>query len=142
MHLEILNMIRSHEDADWTKVIHYAVFAIRASYHSILNASPGQLLFGQDMISRQLHNVNWSYLSKRKFNAILTDNTRENTHRLEHFYNPGDQVMLRIQKSFRGKTKHIADGPYPIVAVHSNGTLTLDKGITQQQVSIRRVFPC
>uniref|UniRef100_M4BXG8 Uncharacterized protein n=1 Tax=Hyaloperonospora arabidopsidis (strain Emoy2) TaxID=559515 RepID=M4BXG8_HYAAE len=45
--------------------------------------------------------------------------------------------MLRIQKSFRGKTNHIADGPYTIVAVHSNGTLTPDKGITQQQVSIR-----
>ena len=73
VHLEILNVIQSHEDAEWTKVIHYAAFAIRASYHSILNASPGQLLFGQDMISRQLHNVNWSYLSKRIFNAILAD---------------------------------------------------------------------
>ena len=62
VHLEILNVIRCHDGTDWKKTIHYAAFAVRASYHSILNASPGQLLFGQDMITRQLYNANWSYL--------------------------------------------------------------------------------
>lgn len=46
VHLEILNVIRCHESAEWKKVIHYAAFSVRASYHSILNASPGQLFFG------------------------------------------------------------------------------------------------
>ena len=49
--------------------------------------------------------------------------------------------MLRVQKLFRGKTKNTADGQYPIKDVHSNGTVTLDKEIMQEQVSIRRVFP-
>ncbi|GMF24808.1 unnamed protein product [Phytophthora fragariaefolia] len=142
MHLEIMNGIRSHEGADWTKVIHYAASAIRASYHSILNASPGQLVFGQDMISRQLHIANWSYLCKHSFSAILADNDRENDKRLEHFYHPGDQVMIKVPKQFSAKTKRVADDPFPIRAVHNNGTITVDKGNTQQQVSIRRVFPC
>ena len=49
--------------------------------------------------------------------------------------------MLRVKKRFHGKTKNIADGTYPIKAVHSNGAVTLDKRITQQQVSIRQMFP-
>ncbi|KAG6611400.1 Pol Polyprotein [Phytophthora cinnamomi] len=142
VHLEILNVIRCHEGADWKKVIHYAAFAIRASYHSILNASPGQLIFGQDMISRKLYEANWSYMSKRRFDAILAANDRENDKRLAHFYKPGDQVMIRVPKQFRSKTKRVTDGPYPIRHVHENGTVTVDKGSTQQQVSIRRIFPC
>eukprot|EP00644_Phytophthora_capsici_P009261 jgi/Phyca11/106938/e_gw1.13.851.1 len=137
-----MNVVRCHEGADWKKVIYYAAFAVRASYHSILNASPGQLIFGQDMISRQLYESNWSYMSKRHFDAILADNDKENDKRLEHFYKRGDSVMLRVPKSFRAKTKRVADGPFTIHAVHDNGTVTLDKGSAQQQVSIRRIFPC
>ncbi|KAG3019055.1 hypothetical protein PC121_g5193 [Phytophthora cactorum] len=51
-------------------------------------------------------------------------------------------VVIRIPKQFRVQTKRIAGGPYPIQAVHDNGTVTLDKGATQQQISIHRVFPC
>ncbi|OWZ13223.1 LOW QUALITY PROTEIN: Pol Polyprotein [Phytophthora megakarya] len=71
-------------------------FAVRASYHTIFNASPDQVLFGQDMMSRQLYDANLSYLFKRRFDAILADNDRENDKRLEHFYQPGDQVMVRV----------------------------------------------
>uniref|UniRef100_A0AAV1U4K5 RNA-directed DNA polymerase n=1 Tax=Peronospora matthiolae TaxID=2874970 RepID=A0AAV1U4K5_9STRA len=142
VHLEILNVIRCHDGTDWKKTIHYAAFAVRASYHSILNASPGQLLFGQDMITRQLYNANWSYLSKRRFDAILADNDRENSKRLEHFYNTGDHVMLRVPKKFRAKLHAVATGPFVIRQVHSNGTVTIDKGAMAERVSIRRIFPC
>ncbi|KAJ8525531.1 hypothetical protein ON010_g15581 [Phytophthora cinnamomi] len=59
----------------------HAAFAVRASYHSLLNASPGQLIFGQDMISRKLYEANWGYMSKRRFDAILAANDRENDKR-------------------------------------------------------------
>ena len=41
VHLELLNVIRCHTGADWKKVIHYAAFAVRASYDIMLNVSPG-----------------------------------------------------------------------------------------------------
>ncbi|KAJ0391230.1 hypothetical protein P43SY_008411 [Pythium insidiosum] len=101
-----------------------------------------QIVFGQDMITRQLYDVSWSYLSKRRFEAILTANDRENAQRLTHFYKPGDNVMLRVPKPFRVTTQPVADGPYTLKTVHANGTVTIDKGTTTQQVSIRRIFPC
>ncbi|KAJ0408806.1 hypothetical protein P43SY_000702 [Pythium insidiosum] len=122
VHLELMNVIRCHEDVDWKKALHYAAFAVRASYHGILNASPGQIVFGQDMISRQLYDANWSYMSKRRFEAILADNDRENDKRIAHIYRPGDNVMLRVPKQFRSKTNAIANGPFAITVVHDNGT--------------------
>ena len=142
MHLEILNVIRCYDGIDWKKTIQYAAFAVRASYHIIFNASPGQLLFGQDMITRQLYNANWSYLSNRRFDAILADNDRENSKRLQRFYNAGDHVMLRIPKQFRAKLHAVEHEPFLIRAVHDNGTVTIDKGKSIDRVSIRRIFPC
>ncbi|KAG3059972.1 hypothetical protein PI124_g23061 [Phytophthora idaei] len=59
------------------------------------------------MISRRLHDANWSHMSKRRFDAILADNDRENDQRLEHFYQPGDHVMIRVPKQFRAKIKRM-----------------------------------
>ncbi|KAJ8522852.1 hypothetical protein ON010_g17644 [Phytophthora cinnamomi] len=55
VHLEIMNILRVRPDLnDQLEVaLDYAVYAIRASYHSMLRASPAQLLFGEDMITRQ-----------------------------------------------------------------------------------------
>eukprot|EP00644_Phytophthora_capsici_P005064 jgi/Phyca11/96193/e_gw1.1.1685.1 len=143
VHLVLGNCIRCYPNSDWRKVIQYAAFAVRASYHTILGTTPAHLVFGQDLITRQLHETNWSYLTKRRFEAILQDNDRENDSRLEHFYHPGDLVMIRIAaKDRRSKHRHVAKGPYSVVAVHDNGTVTLDYGATQQRVNIRRLFPC
>ncbi|DBA03042.1 TPA: hypothetical protein N0F65_003230 [Lagenidium giganteum] len=72
VHLELMNVVRCHQ-VDWTNVTHYAAFAVRASYHRILDVSPGQLVFGQDLITRQLYQSNGSYLSKRRFESILAE---------------------------------------------------------------------
>ncbi|KAE9313679.1 hypothetical protein PF008_g19673 [Phytophthora fragariae] len=62
--------------------------------------------------------------------------------RLEHFYHPGDDVMIHVPKQFRSKKKHVTDGPFPICAAYNNGTVTVDKGSTQQQAGSHRIFPC
>ncbi|KAG3099612.1 hypothetical protein PI124_g6424 [Phytophthora idaei] len=82
-HLDLLNITRCYANVGWTNALHYAVFA---NYHSILNASPVQLVFGQDMISRKLHQSNRNYMSKRGFEANIADNDREINKRIEHFY--------------------------------------------------------
>lgn len=69
--LEVLNVIRCCEAVGWDKALHYAAYAIRAGYRGILNASPAQLVSGQDTISRQLYNAKWSCLSKRRLFICL-----------------------------------------------------------------------
>ncbi|KAI9992261.1 hypothetical protein PInf_017646 [Phytophthora infestans] len=67
-------------------------------------------------------------MSKRRFKAILAENDRENDKRIEHFYNPGDNVVLRIPKAFRSMTRAAVHGPYTIKLVHTNSTVTIAKG--------------
>ena len=79
---------------------------------------------------------------KRRFEAILADNDRENSKRLEHVYNPGNHVMLPIPKHFCAKMHAVAKGPFAIRQVHDNGTVAVDKGKVSERVSIRRLYPC
>ena len=142
VHLELLNMVRCYPDLDWKVAIQYAAFSLRTSYHSILNASPAQLVFGEDLLTRTIFSTNWHYLSKRRYHHILYDNTRENSSRIEHLYQIGDVIMLRVPKLNRKKTSSIAEGPYIVKKVNDNGTLLIDKGTVTEIVSIRRVFSC
>ena len=90
------------------------------------------------MTTRQLYNANWSYLSKRRFNAIIAENDLENSKRIEHFYKTVDHVMLRVPKKFCAKSHAVANGPFVIRQAHSNGTVTIDKGKRAERVGIRR----
>ncbi|KAE9198591.1 hypothetical protein PF004_g19500 [Phytophthora fragariae] len=144
VHLELMNILRVRPDLhdQLETALDYAAYAIRASYHSILRASPAQLLFGEDMLTRHLHFANWNYLSKQRFMAILQDNDRENLRRVQHFYREGDTVMLRIPARERKKTDPVAKGPFVIKTVFDNGTVLLDTGATEYRTSIRRIFHC
>eukprot|EP00644_Phytophthora_capsici_P009526 jgi/Phyca11/107112/e_gw1.13.849.1 len=143
VHLVLSNCIRCNPDIDWRNVLQYAAFSARTSYHTILGTTPAQLIFGQDLITRKLYEANWNYLCKRRFEAILRENDRVNLARLQHFYHVGDQVMVRIAaKDRKSKHRSVANGPFAITEVHDNGTVTIDKGVTQERVNIRRIFPC
>lgn len=98
--MELLNVIRCHDNVDWKKALPFAAFAVRVSYHSILNASPGQLIFGQDIITRKLYEANWSYMSKRRFDAILADNDRETTSAFRTFTSSVTRAWSEYQIRF------------------------------------------
>ncbi|GMF34866.1 unnamed protein product [Phytophthora fragariaefolia] len=48
VHMEIMNLLRARPDLNdqLEVVVDYAAYAIRASYHTVLRASPAQLLYG------------------------------------------------------------------------------------------------
>ena len=52
--------------------------------------SPGQLLFGRDMILLIKHEVGWGLIRQRKQTQINKDNICKNKHRVYYDYN----VML------------------------------------------------
>ena len=67
IHQILGNLIRSFnlhntyvDDADpWMGILAATAFAVRATYHRTKQKSPGQLVFGQDMILTINHIVNW-----------------------------------------------------------------------------------
>jgi len=105
-----------------------------------MKATPGQLIFGRDMIFDLSFRINWNELRKRKRDSTIENNRRENAKRIKHIYDEGDMVML-TRKGIQGNFMQPRDGPYQVTQVYTNGTIQIQRGPIEQKVSIRRVVP-
>ncbi len=120
VHQVIGNIIRTFElennyldDEDpWKGVLSATAFAVRSTFHTTLRQSPGQLVFGRDMIFNIKHVANWEYIRQRKQQIIDKNNQRENARRVKHVYSVGDQVLLKRGTENKYETPY--KGPYEV----------------------------
>ena len=93
--LRDLEEIDLDEDDPFAGLIAAVGFAIRSTYHTTLQSTPGQLVFGRDMIFNILHIADWEYIKQRKQQMIHKNNQRENSNHIEHTYKVGDKGLVR-----------------------------------------------
>ena len=115
-------------------------YAIRNTYHTTLKATPGQLVFGRDMLLPMNFKANWAQIALRKQEIINKSNIKENKKRLHHEYKVGDKVLLE-KGGIQQKMAAPREGPYEITKVSTNGTICIKKGAITQRVNIRRITP-
>jgi hypothetical protein len=127
------------EDDPWKGILAATAFAIYATYHITLQKSPGQLVFGRDMISNIQHTANWEYICARKQRLIQKSNKNENKSRVPHTYYANDKVMLC--KGTANKYEVSFGRLHKILKVNTNGTVRLCVGSVTDTVSIRRIEP-
>ena len=116
------------------------MFATQATYHTTLQATPAQLVFGRDAILNTKFDANWNLIRERKQKVIKENNKRENAKRIAHKYHRNDKVLFRRQE----QAKYGQDpweGPYKITKVNNNGTVHLKKGAVYETVNIRLIKP-
>src|SRR5687767_15760416 len=78
IHQVIANMVRMFKletnyldvDNPWKGILSATVFAVRSMYHTTLKKSPGQLVFGRDMIFNIKHIANWELICQNKQKLI------------------------------------------------------------------------
>ena len=141
-----LSQITSSQDDDedpFDGVLAAAAFAIRATYHTGLEATPGQLVFQRDMLFPTTYLANWHQLDERKVRQMTRDNERENAKRIPHDYKIDDLVLIRrdVGGEQLGKLDRPTSGPYRIVRVHVNGTVTIQRDGFREKINIRRILP-
>jgi hypothetical protein len=74
VHQVIGNIIRTFElestyldeEDPWKGILSATAFAVRTTFHITLGNTPGQLVFGRDMIFNIKHEANWEFFSKKK----------------------------------------------------------------------------
>ena len=115
-------------------------WAMRSSYHRTLEATPAQLVIGRDMIFNIQTVVYWDLLCKRKQSQVDFDNMRENKRRVAFDYKVGQKVYL-INTDIQRKCQAPHEGPYEITDVFTNGTVRIQKGISNEHLNIRRITP-
>jgi hypothetical protein len=103
-----------------------AAWAIHSTYHTVLKASPGAAIFGHNMlfdIPQSLTNCG---------------NQRENAKRIDYDYKVRDKILLinvlKAESTYR-------KDPWTITAVHTNGTIRIQRRTRSERLSIQRVQP-
>jgi hypothetical protein len=71
------------------------MFAVRATYHTTLQAMPAQLVFGRDAILKTVCEANWKLIRERKQIIIQKNNERENERRISQKYKENHKVLCR-----------------------------------------------
>jgi hypothetical protein len=91
IHQVMGNMLRAFElekrepdpDDPWNELLQACAFGIRSTCHTTLQASPGQLVFGRDMIHDVRFQANWDIIKNNKQNIISSSNKIENINRIK-----------------------------------------------------------
>ena len=147
IHQVLGNMIRTFEleerDIDendpFSGILAAVAWATRSTYHTTLHTTTGQLVFGRDMVLNVTHLANWYDITKRKQEVINQNNKRENSKRIDYDFSVGEKVL--IERHGARKIERPYDGPYKIVRIHTNGTITIERGAITERINIRRVHP-
>ena len=86
------------------------------------------------MIWDAIHIADWQYIKQRKQALINKNNSKENDKRIDYDYAIGESIM-KI-KAGTLKMEQPREDPFDIVRVHSNGTVTIQKGPIQERLNI------
>ena len=101
--------------------------------------TPGQLVFGRDMILNVQYQADWTAIKCHKQKIIRKNNQIENAKRIPYTYQVGDKVMIENNRA--NKYEQPYKGPYVILQVNTNGTVRLRMGAVTDTVNIRRIHP-
>ena len=69
-------------------------FAINGTFHTTTNVTPGQLVFGRDMILHATHVADWECMRLQKQRKIDYNNLQENKSQIAHKHKIGDKAYL------------------------------------------------
>ena len=120
-----------------------AAWAIRSTHHSVLQASPGQAIFGRDMLFDIPYLCDWSEIGRRRQQLVDRSNRRENKKRVPFDYEVGQKAMIikATDGSHLPKPEDVHEGPYEITQVFTNGTVRLQRGAINERLNVRRLTP-
>ena len=128
------------EDDPWMAILASVAYAMHSTYHTTLQATPAQLVFGRDMIYPIEYVAEWDVIRQKKQKVIDQNNARENSRRIDFDYRVGQKILI-INTDIQRKLDNPTMGPYKITDVFSNGTVCIRRGNVLERLNIRRIKP-
>jgi hypothetical protein len=150
VHLTMEDMLRTmtFHGSDWfadmQRALDAVAWAVRTTVNPNIKHSPCHLAFNHDMIFRRAINIDWNVINNERRKLLEVSNTKENKSRLPQQYSPGNQILILLDADERrGQPKLSVPtrGPFTITAVHTNGTVTINRGNITETINIRRIKP-
>jgi hypothetical protein len=105
-----------------------AAWAIRSTYHTVLEASLGAAIFGQDMLFGIPFVADWRKIGERRQSLTDRGNQRENAKRIDYDYKVEDKVLVINKGILRKAESAYGKETLTIITVHTNGTIRIQRG--------------
>jgi len=117
-----------------------AMHAMRTTIATTLKSTPGSLAFSRDMFLNIPLIADWQTIAQHREHHVNENLRRMNAKRRRFDYAPGQEVLKKVHDPT--KLGERTTGPYKILRVHANGTVTmlLKPGVTER-INIRRLLP-
>ena len=80
----------------WGETLTSIAWEIRYYYHRTIMATPGQAVFGRDMIFNLESVVDWKFATTENQRQVNIYNVCENSRQITHEYAIGDQVYVEM----------------------------------------------
>jgi hypothetical protein len=98
-----LDMAESVKARDIDVFLSDAAWAVRSTYHTVLKASPGAAIFGQEMLFDIPFIADWQKIGEYRQRLTDRSNAHENEGRIDYDYEVGQKVLLRKEGILCGK---------------------------------------
>jgi hypothetical protein len=118
-----------------------AAWAVRSTYHTVLKASPGEAIFGRHMLFDIPFIADWQKIQEHRQQLTDLNKARENKGRIDYDYKVGQKVLLRKEGILHNAESRWHKNPWLITSIHTNGTITVQRGNKIERMNIQRVKP-
>ncbi len=136
-----LDMADSVDPADIDTFIDNAAWAICSTYHTVLKASPGAAIFGQDMLFDIPFVADRKQIGDYRQNQNDHSNKRENNKCVDYDYKVGDKILIRKDGILCKAESIWKKEPWTITTVHMNETIRIQCGTKLERINIQGVAP-
>ncbi len=137
LHTSELDMAETVKPSDIGVFLSDTAWAICSTYHTVLKASQGAAIFGQDTLFDILFIANWQKIGEHRQQLTDLNNAHENEGRIDYDYKAGQKVMLSKGGILCNAESRWHKKPWLITSVHTNGTIMVQCGNKIDRMNIR-----
>ena len=123
-----IDMADSVDASDIDTLLTNVAWAICSTYHTVLKASPGAAIFGQDMLFNIPFLADWNKIRDYRQHQTDLRTERESRTCKDWDYKVGDKVQLRKDGILRKSESRYECDKWTITSVHTNGTIRVQCG--------------
>jgi hypothetical protein len=111
-----------------------AVWAIHSTHHTVLKASPGAAIFGQDMLFDIPFIAGWKKIGEHRQELTDCNTARENKGSIDYDYKVGQKKIVQNKGKLCTAQSIWQKDPWTIITVHTNGTITIQCGNNEERL--------
>ncbi len=149
IHVVLGNMLRTSEldlakmvkPSDIDVFLSDAAWAVCSTYHTVLKASLGAAIFGQDTLFDIPFIADWKKIEEHRQQLTNLNNARESKGRIDYDYKVGQKVLLRKEGILSNAEFRWHKKPWLITSVHMSITITVQRGNKIDRMNIGKVKP-